>query len=95
MKPDNWNRLAAAARQAPAEPPAEMPFGFETRALADWRARRGDNEAPSWTLLLRGALICSALIMALSVVMNYRSLQEREPGADAIADSAIQMSMLP
>jgi len=94
MKPDNWNRLAAAARKAPAEPPAEMPFGFDTSAIAAWRAR-GDNEAPSWTLLLRGALVCSALIMALSVAMNYRSLQEREPGADAITDSAIQMSMLP
>ena len=95
MKPDKWNRLAAAARRAPAEPPAEMPFGFDTLVIADWRARRGDNEALSWTLLLRGALVCSALIMALSVAMNYRSLQEREPGADAIADSAIQMSMVP
>jgi hypothetical protein len=95
MKPDNWKRLAGEARQAPAEPPAEMPFGFDTRAIAGWRAQRGDGETVPWTLLLRGALVCSALIMALSVAMNYRSLQEREPGADAIADSAIQMSMLP
>jgi hypothetical protein len=95
MKPDNWKRLAAAARQAPAEPPAEMPFGLDTRAIADWQARRGDNETLSWTFLLRSALVCSALIMALSVVVNYQSLQERELAAEAIAESAIQMSMLP
>ena len=95
MKENPWNRLAAAARQAPAEPWAEMPFGFESRLMADWRMQCDGSEALSWTFLLRGALVCSALIMILSVAMNYQSLQEREPGADAIADSAVHMSMLP
>jgi hypothetical protein len=72
-----------------------MPFGFEARVMAAWRTQRGDSEALRWTFLLRGALVCSAFIMILSVAMNYHSLQEREPGAVAIADSVIQMSMLP
>lgn len=95
MKQDNWKRLARVARQAQVEALGEMPYGFDTRVIADWRARCDDSETLPWTFLLRGALVCSALIMILSVAMNYQSLQEREPGVDAIADSAIQMSMLP
>lgn len=95
MKQDYWNRLAQLARQAPAEPPAEMPFGFDTRVLADWRAERAESESMPWTLLLRGALACSALIMLVSLAINYHSLRDREPGPVAIADAAIQMSMLP
>ena len=95
MKADNWKRLAGVARQAPAEVPRGMPFGFDVRVMADWRMQRDDSEALPWTFLLRGALVCSAFIMILSVAMNYHSLQERESGAAAIADSVIQMSMLP
>jgi len=95
MKPDFWKRLAATARRAPAGPPAEMPFGFDTRVIAGWRARQEPEEALPWTLLLRGALVCASLILLLSVAMNYQALKEREPGSVAIADSAIRMSMLP
>ena len=95
MKQDNWKRLARAARQAPAGAPAEMPFGFDTRVMEDWRIHRDDSESHPWTFLLRGALVCSGLIMILSVAMNYQSLQEREPGPVAITDSVIQTSMLP
>ena len=76
MKPDFWKRLAAAARRAPPEPPAEMPFGFDTRMVAFWRGRQETEEALPWALLLRGALVCASLIMLLSVVMNYRTLKE-------------------
>ncbi len=95
MKPDFWQRLTEAARRAPQEPPAQIPFGFDLRVLADGRTRRGDSDTRPWTLLLRGALVCSALIMVLSVVLNYRALKDRDPGPVAIADSAIQMSLLP
>jgi len=95
MKPDFWKRLAETARRAPAGPPAEMPFGFDTRVIAGWRGRQQPEEALPWTLLLRGALVCASLILLLSVAMNYQALKEREPGSVAIADSAIRMSMLP
>ena len=95
MKPDPWERLARAARQAPLEPPPEMPFGFDARVLADRRRWREGEEAVPWARLLRGALVCASLIMLLSVAMNYSTLKERDPGPSAIADSAIRMSMYP
>ena len=95
MKLDYWKRLAAMARQAPAAPPAEMPFGFDTRVIAVWRTHADDEESSLWVPLLRGALVCSVLIVALTVAMNYQTLNEREPTSLAIADSAIQVSMLP
>jgi hypothetical protein len=95
MKQDYWKRLADAARRAPPEPPAEMPFGFDTRLLARWRTRRRAEEPPPWAALLRGALICAGVILLLSVAVNYQTLKEREPGSVAIADSALRLSMLP
>jgi hypothetical protein len=95
MKQDYWKRLAEAARRMPAEPPAEMPFGFDTRLMARWRARRAGDEAPPWAALLRGALICAGVILLLSVAVNYQTLKEREPGSVAIADSALRLSMVP
>ena len=95
MRLDPWMRLANAARQAPSEPPPDMPFGFDTRVLAQWRSRREAEETLPWALLLRGALVCASLLMLLSVAMNYQSLKEREPGSVAIADSVLRMSMLP
>jgi hypothetical protein len=95
MNPDYWKRLAAMARRAPAVPLAEMPFGFDTRTVAEWRAHAGDAESLPWIPLLRGALVCSILIVALTVAMNYRTLNQREPTSLAVADSAIQLTMLP
>ncbi len=95
MKPNPWMRLADAARQATPGPPPDVPFGFDTRVLAQWRSQREAEETLPWTLLLRGALVCASLLMLLSVAMNYQSLKEREPGSVAIADSALRMSMLP
>ena len=72
-----------------------MPFGFDTRVVADSRRRRETEETLPWALLLRGALVCAGLILLLSVAANYQTLKEREPGSVAIADSAMRLSMLP
>jgi hypothetical protein len=94
-KPDHWKRLVEAARQALAAPPAQMPFGFDTRVLADWTALSDADEPLPWTRLLRGALVCASLILLLSLAVNYQKLNEREPSSVAMADSALRMSMLP
>ena len=95
MNRDFWNRLAEASRRAPAPLPAEMPFGFDSRVLAERRPRREGDELLPWTRLLRGALVCAGLILLLSVAMNYQTFRERQPGSVAIADSVLRMSMLP
>ena len=95
MKPDYWKRLAGTARRVPAEPAPEMPFGFDTRVIADWQARREGEEAVPWARLLRGALVCASLIMLLSLAMNFQSWKEGDPSPATIADSAIRMSMYP
>jgi len=95
MKPDYWKRLADTARRVPVEPAPEMPFGFDTRVIADWRARREGEEAVPWARLLRGALVCASLIMLLSLAMNFQSWKQGDPSPATIADSAIRMSMYP
>jgi hypothetical protein len=95
MKPDYWKRLAAAARRAPVEPAAEMPFAFDTSVIADWQAQCGSEEAVPWARLLRGALVCASVIMLLSLAMSFQSMKEGDPGPVAIADSAIHMSLYP
>ena len=95
MKPDYWKRLAGTARRVPAEPAPEMPFGFDTRVIADWQARREGEEALPWARLLRGALVCASLIMLLSLAMNFQSWKEGDPSPATVADSAIRMSMYP
>ena len=95
MKPDYWKRLAAAARRAPGEPAAEMPFAFDTSVIADWQAQREAEEAVPWARLLRGALVCASVIMLLSLAMNFQSWKDGDPGPAAIADSAFRMSMYP
>lgn len=95
MKPDYWQRLAQAARLAPAQLPPPLPFGFDTRVLANWRAQRDSGEGLPWVFLLRAGVAGAALIMLVSLALNYQALQEQEPSARALANSAIQMSMLP
>ena len=95
MKPDYWKRLAGTARRVPVEPAPGVPFGFDTRVIADWQAQREGEEAVPWARLLRGALVCASLIMLLSLAMSFQSLRESEPGPVAIADSAIRMSLYP
>jgi hypothetical protein len=94
-KPDYWKRVVAAARNAPGELPAQMPFGFDTRVLADWAGRSEIEESLPWGRLLRGALVCASLLLLLSLAVNYEKLNEREPSSVAMADSALRMSMLP
>jgi len=95
MQAEFWDRLVEMARLAPGEPPAEMPFGFDTRVVADRRSHREAEQTLPWARLLRGALACSTLVLLLSLAMNYHSLTERQPGSVAIADSVLRISILP
>ena len=94
MKDHEIDRLLRSAAKTGDEPPAEMPFGFDTRVVALWRAL-GVKPNGIASLLRRVALL-SAVVIDISTLVAFRELkQSREQSNDftnefAIADTAIQ-----
>jgi hypothetical protein len=94
MKDHEIDRLLRSASKTGDETPAEMPFGFDTRVVALWRAL-GVKPNGIASLLRRVALL-SAAVIAISTLVAVRELkQSREQSNDftnefAIADTAIQ-----
>ena len=99
MKDQKIDRLLRSAGQAGEEIPASMPFGFDTRVVALWRA--GAKKADGTMLLLRGVALLSAAVIIISTIAALREAgQSREIGESftneyAIADSAIQDEFSP
>jgi hypothetical protein len=94
MKNEQIDRLLRSAAQAGEEAPAAMPFGFDTRVVALWRA--GTPKANGVVQLLRRVAVLSISIIVISTVAAVREANQsreiRESFANefAIADSAIQ-----
>ena len=95
MKDQKIDRLLRSAAQASEEVPVSMPFGFDTRVVALWRASA--IKANGLTPLLRRVALLSAAVIVISTVAAVREArQNREQLGDsftnefAIADSAIQ-----
>jgi hypothetical protein len=93
MKDLDLQRLLRAAAKAKEEPPAEMPFGFDTRVIT--LSRRNGNGAAFGVLLRRIALAAAAVIVFASAgayLEFARSGDAAETFGNeyAIADSAIQ-----
>jgi hypothetical protein len=98
MKNDEIDRLLRSAAQIGEEHPAAMPFGFDTRVIALWRA--------SWTTgngvtqLLRRVAVLSAAVIVVSTIAavleanQSREIRESLTNEFAIADSAIQDEFL-
>ena len=94
MKNEQIDRLLRSAAQADEEAPAAMPFGFDTRVIALWRA--GSSKPNGVAQLLRRVAVLSVAIIVISTVAAVREANQsreiRESFANefAIADSAIQ-----
>ena len=94
MKNEQIDRLLGSAAQADEEVPAEMPFGFDTRVVALWRA--GTPKANGVMQLLRRVAVLSIAVIVISTIAAIREANQgreiRESFANefAIADSAIQ-----
>jgi len=94
MKNEHIDRLLRSAAQADKEVPAAMPFGFDTRVVALWRA--GVPKANGVMQLLRHMAMVSIAIIVISTIAAIREANQsreiRESFANefAIADSAIQ-----
>jgi hypothetical protein len=99
MKDQKIDRLLRSAGQAGEEIPAPMPFGFDTRVVALWRA--GAKAPNGLTPLLRSIALLSVAVIVISTIAALREAgQSREIGESftneyAIADSAIQDEFSP
>jgi hypothetical protein len=94
MNNDNIDRLLQSAAKMSDEPSPAMPFGFDTRVVALWRAT---SSMPDGVMqLLRRVAALSAVVIVLSTIAAVREInQSREIRGSltnefAIADSAIQ-----
>ena len=94
MKDHEVDRLLRSAAQAPSEAAVEMPFGFDTRVVALWRAMA--DKPNGIASLLRRVAVFSAVVIAISTLAAVREIkQSKEQYNDftnevAIADTAIQ-----
>jgi hypothetical protein len=98
MKGEKIDRLLRSAAEAREETPAEMPFGFDTRVVALWRAAASRSNGV--ISLVRRVALLSATVLVISTIAAIREAsQSREIGESftnefAIADSAIQDEFL-
>ena len=86
------DRLLRAVAAAPNEQWVGMPFGFDTRVLAYWRA--GADLDRGVARLLRRIVLMSLGVILIASAGAYRELNRDDPAEflsdeDAIADSAI------
>ena len=93
------DRLLRSAAATPEDLPTAMPFGFDTRVVALWRAI--SIKANGLTPLLRRVALLSAAVIVISTVAAVREARQSrervgEPFTNefAIADSAIQDEFL-
>jgi hypothetical protein len=94
MKDETINRLLRSAAEPREETVATMPFGFDTRVVALWRA--AGPRVNGITSLVRRVAVLSAAVIAISTVAvvreasQNREISESFTNEFAIADSAIQ-----
>ena len=94
MKDHKIDRLLRSAAQVREEEPSSMPFGFDTRVIALWRAALPTSNG--MVSLVRRVAVLSVAVIVISTIAAVREAnQSREIGESftnefAIADTAIQ-----
>ncbi|MEW6158340.1 MAG: hypothetical protein AB1813_12970 [Verrucomicrobiota bacterium] len=89
-----WTWLTRAAHHAPA-PTSKietLPFGFETRVIAEWKSRSAD-ELIGWDSLVRGAVLCSSLILLLCMAATYWSANREQSAEADLTETIIEMTL--
>jgi len=93
------DRLLRSAAEAREDVPAAMPFGFDTRVVALWRASA--TQPNGVTALLRRIALLSAAVIVVSTIAavreagQSREIDESLTNEFAIADTAIQDEFSP
>lgn len=94
MKNELIDRLLRSAAQADEDVSTAMPFGFDTRVVALWRA--GAPMTNGVMQLLRRVAVLSIAVIVISTIAavreanQSREIRESFTNEFAIADSAIQ-----
>ena len=93
--PDSCLRRLFEASARVCQPlPCEAPFWMETHILNAWRTER-ETELSLWPLtLVRRALVCACVIVALSSALAFHATTEPPPNELMIVDSAIKTSLM-
>lgn len=92
------DRLLQAAAKVPNEAPPDMPFGFDTRVVALWRA---NDPFLGVTRLLRQVVFVAVTLIVLASAGAWRELNQAGPAGEligddyAFADSAISGAVGP
>jgi hypothetical protein len=96
MSSADLDRLLRSAGNAD-QPDAEVPFGFETRIVADWRSGKATgNDLADLSRFLRGAGAVACAVLVVFGTAAWRQYRDETRFASpatneyAIADSAIQ-----
>jgi hypothetical protein len=94
MKDQKIDRLLRSAAQVREEEPSSMPFGFDTRVIALWRAAlpaaNGVASLVRRVALLSMGVIVISTIAAVREANQSREIDESFANEFAIADTAIQ-----
>ena len=90
-------RLFNSAARAPRNLPSQAPFVVEAKVLAQWRSwPSGAGDLGHFLLpFLRRAALCAGLLMLVSIAFSYRALLSGENDEAAIANSAVDWTLLP
>lgn len=84
------DRLLQASAALPPEPDAAMPFGFDTRVVALWRASLPSDPVAIIHLLRRVMFIAVTLIVLASAGAYREFSQADDSDGYALIDSAIR-----
>jgi hypothetical protein len=97
MKATDLNRLFRSAAHAPEPIASEVPYGFETRVVAQWRSgKNGRLDLAELSRVLRRAGAIASAVLILAGAAAYRQYRDETRFAALatneymIADSAIQ-----
>jgi hypothetical protein len=88
-----WQKLIVAARQAPADPGADAPYGFATRLGAQAAALPATPWLPLERFALRG-LFVAAVCGVAAIAVNFSVLSTEQADVTAIGTTDVVADIL-